>query len=259
MLDITTPIQYVKGVGPKKAEALAEVGIRTVYDLLLYLPFRYEDRSRRWHDCRYRVRPERDRRGRGRVGERPQRPADELQDRRAGAKDDSGKLKAVWFNQEYLKDTLTPGRRVLIYGTFEHTGFSLVPGGEKRAIRARRGRTGRDDARGSDRSRLRAHRADEPEDPEACFAFSRHRDAATACPSCCRKRSANATNCRRVKMRSRRSTFPKRMLPSSCSTRFARDAQKRLIFEELFLFFLALELRRAADKDDVEIVELSRR
>ena len=40
MLNIDTPIQFVKGVGPKKAEALAKVGIRTVYDLLLYLPFR---------------------------------------------------------------------------------------------------------------------------------------------------------------------------------------------------------------------------
>ncbi len=47
MLDTHTPIQFVKGVGPKKAEALAKVGINTVYDLLLYLPFRYEDRSRR--------------------------------------------------------------------------------------------------------------------------------------------------------------------------------------------------------------------
>ena len=47
MLDIDTPIQFVKGVGPAKADALAKAGIRTVYDLLLYLPFRYEDRSRR--------------------------------------------------------------------------------------------------------------------------------------------------------------------------------------------------------------------
>ena len=44
MLDLTTPVQYVKGVGPRLAEALAAKGIITVEDLLYYLPFRYEDR-----------------------------------------------------------------------------------------------------------------------------------------------------------------------------------------------------------------------
>ena len=31
-------ITYVKGIGPKKAEVLGKVGIRTVYDLLQYCP-----------------------------------------------------------------------------------------------------------------------------------------------------------------------------------------------------------------------------
>src|SRR5271170_4153375 len=44
MLELTTPVQYVKGVGPKLAEILATKGIATVGDLLNYLPFRYEDR-----------------------------------------------------------------------------------------------------------------------------------------------------------------------------------------------------------------------
>jgi ATP-dependent DNA helicase RecG len=37
-------IQFVKGVGPKRAEMLARSGIATVEDLLYHLPFRYEDR-----------------------------------------------------------------------------------------------------------------------------------------------------------------------------------------------------------------------
>jgi len=37
-----SPIQYVKGVGPQRATALASLGIRTVGDLLEYFPFRYE-------------------------------------------------------------------------------------------------------------------------------------------------------------------------------------------------------------------------
>ena len=44
MLEPTTSVQYVKGIGPRLAEVLEAKGIRTVDDLLHYLPFRYEDR-----------------------------------------------------------------------------------------------------------------------------------------------------------------------------------------------------------------------
>jgi ATP-dependent DNA helicase RecG len=42
----TTEVMYLKGVGPRRAELLAKRGIRTLEDLLGYLPFRYEDRIR---------------------------------------------------------------------------------------------------------------------------------------------------------------------------------------------------------------------
>src|SRR5436305_1527029 len=44
MLELSTPVKYVKGVGPRIADVLAGKGIYTVGDLLYYLPFRYEDR-----------------------------------------------------------------------------------------------------------------------------------------------------------------------------------------------------------------------
>ena len=44
MLELSTPVQYVKGVGPRIGEVLAAKGIHSVGDLLHYLPFRYEDR-----------------------------------------------------------------------------------------------------------------------------------------------------------------------------------------------------------------------
>src|ERR1700722_649296 len=44
MLDPSTSVQYVKGIGPRLADVLAGKGIHTVDDLLHYLPFRYEDR-----------------------------------------------------------------------------------------------------------------------------------------------------------------------------------------------------------------------
>jgi ATP-dependent DNA helicase RecG len=39
------PVQYLKGVGPKKAELLAKLGVVTVADLLYHFPLRYEDRT----------------------------------------------------------------------------------------------------------------------------------------------------------------------------------------------------------------------
>ncbi|HKY07823.1 MAG TPA: ATP-dependent DNA helicase RecG, partial [Candidatus Binatia bacterium] len=44
MRALETPIQFLSGVGPKRAGQLATLGIRTVGDLLQHLPFRYEDR-----------------------------------------------------------------------------------------------------------------------------------------------------------------------------------------------------------------------
>lgn len=44
-LKLDSDVQYLKGVGPRRAAALAGVGIRTVHDLLYFLPRRYIDRS----------------------------------------------------------------------------------------------------------------------------------------------------------------------------------------------------------------------
>ncbi len=44
VLTLETPVQFVKGIGPAIAKLLAEKNIATVEDLLLHLPFRYEDR-----------------------------------------------------------------------------------------------------------------------------------------------------------------------------------------------------------------------
>jgi ATP-dependent DNA helicase RecG len=44
-LRLNSPLQYVKGVGPKKGEALAKHGLKTVEDILHYYPRHYLDRS----------------------------------------------------------------------------------------------------------------------------------------------------------------------------------------------------------------------
>ena len=44
-VELTDSVQYLKGIGPIKAEALKLVGVETVEDLLYYIPRRYLDRS----------------------------------------------------------------------------------------------------------------------------------------------------------------------------------------------------------------------
>jgi ATP-dependent DNA helicase RecG len=44
VLTLTTEVRMIKGVGPQRAELLAKRGLYTLEDLLAYLPFRYEDR-----------------------------------------------------------------------------------------------------------------------------------------------------------------------------------------------------------------------
>jgi ATP-dependent DNA helicase RecG len=42
---LTQSVQFLKGIGPRRAEALEKIGIKTVYDLLFHVPRRYLDRS----------------------------------------------------------------------------------------------------------------------------------------------------------------------------------------------------------------------
>jgi len=39
------PVQYIKGVGPKKAALFEKLGVKSIRDLLFHFPMRYEDRS----------------------------------------------------------------------------------------------------------------------------------------------------------------------------------------------------------------------
>ena len=117
MLDLSTNVQYVKGIGPRFAEMLLEKGISTVEDLLYYLPFRYEDR----------LNP----RGIGEL--RPGEMASVIAEVRtsglfrtrrmpifemtAGQGRDT--LKCIWFNASYLQDKFHAGQLVALYGKVE--------------------------------------------------------------------------------------------------------------------------------------------
>ena len=116
VLRFDTPVQYVKGIGPRRAEQLAEHGIRTVADLVEYAPFRYEDRTRyvplaslregEWALALGTV---------VRVGG--------FQSKRRGlsvvevvVRDSSGQALVKFFNQPYLRSAYQPGMRLVLYG-----------------------------------------------------------------------------------------------------------------------------------------------
>ena len=44
-IKLSSPLQYLKGVGPRKAAVLNQAGMETVRDLLFYFPRRYLDRT----------------------------------------------------------------------------------------------------------------------------------------------------------------------------------------------------------------------
>lgn len=45
MGDLNTSIQYLKGIGPKRAYRLRRLGIETVRDLIYFIPRDYDDRT----------------------------------------------------------------------------------------------------------------------------------------------------------------------------------------------------------------------
>jgi ATP-dependent DNA helicase RecG len=122
-VDLPASVQYVKGVGPQRAEALAELGIRTVEDLLHHFPMRYEDRRRfaRIGDLRPGMKVS----VAGRIAAAGLRRTRRITLYEIRLDDDSNRrLKAVWFNQPFLKDVLPTGARVVLYGLVEADAYA---------------------------------------------------------------------------------------------------------------------------------------
>jgi ATP-dependent DNA helicase RecG len=117
MIELSTPVQYVKGIGPRIAEILASKGIATVDDLLHYLPFRYEDR----------LNP------RGIAELRAGEMATVIGEVRSSGlvltrrmpifkltlEQGRAHLRCLWFHGAYLKDKFKLGQLVALYGKVE--------------------------------------------------------------------------------------------------------------------------------------------
>jgi ATP-dependent DNA helicase RecG len=121
MPDLSTPVQYLKGVGPRIADLLAAKGIHVVEDLLYYLPYRYEDRLNPRGIAELRegemacVIAEVRGSGLFRTRRMPIFQMTAAQGRAS--------LTCIWFNGTYLKDRFKPGQAVALYGRVERGTF----------------------------------------------------------------------------------------------------------------------------------------
>lgn len=139
LVRLSSPLQFLKGVGPALAEKFQAKGLETVEDLLFYPPFRYEDRSRFIPLNQFRegqsgavqamvasTRTRTWRKGQQLLFEA------ELQD------DKGNRLQARWYNARYLAGEIVPGLRLVLFGKAEfdfqsgrvflaHPEFEVLP------------------------------------------------------------------------------------------------------------------------------------
>jgi len=127
-IDLQTPLQFLKGVGPRKAADLKRAGLVTVEDLFYRLPFRYEDRSRMQPIAS--LKPGAKAAVLGEI-----KSARLAVTRRRGFKifnavvgDASGAIRCTWMNQPFLADILHPHLSVVIFGDvrLDSTGLHFL-------------------------------------------------------------------------------------------------------------------------------------
>ena len=239
---LATPLQFLKGVGPRRAADFARVGLKTVEDLLYRFPLRYEDRSRLQPIAAIRSGVSVLVSGRvlSTAVHTTRRPGFKVFEALIG--DQSGALRATWLNQPYLREVFAKGQQVMLYGTTElHPTFGLQLTNPQYEILDE-----------SERETLHAGRIVPVYEKAGGVTCKMQRtiihavleqlpaDLAESLPETVRQRH---------RWPSRQAALLATHFPSSGTSveelnRYATAAQQRLIFEEAFAFQLGLLARR---------------
>ncbi len=126
-LTLDTSVQFLKGVGPRRAEAFQRMGIATVEDLLYHVPHRYLDATTVTPIAKAVV-------GNdvtlvGRVVSKAVVPTRRrLRIFRAVIRDNSGIVECAWPGQAYLDRVIKQGQLLLVTGPVKHYhGRQVVP------------------------------------------------------------------------------------------------------------------------------------
>ncbi len=124
---IDQPVQFLKGVGPRRAEAFARLGVRTVEDLLYHVPHRYLDATTVTPIAKADV-------GQdvaivGYVVSKAVVPTRRrLRIFRAVLKDASGVIECAWPGQAFLDRVIKQGQLLLVTGPVKYYhGRQIVP------------------------------------------------------------------------------------------------------------------------------------
>jgi ATP-dependent DNA helicase RecG len=110
-----TPVQFLRGAGPRRAEALARLEIRTVRDLLYHFPRAWADRTRLDTIATAEVGRDATLLATVRRVDVPRRRG--RADTIVTLEDGTGVLHAIWFGQPYMKRHFEPGQQLMLSGT----------------------------------------------------------------------------------------------------------------------------------------------
>ena len=119
MADLSTNVQFIRGIGPQKAKALSKLGITTLRDLIAWFPRRYEDRTALRHIAELQN-------GETACVAAMVAAPPTLAHIRKGmdlikvrAVDETGVLDVTFFNQTWLKNNLRQGETYIFCGRAE--------------------------------------------------------------------------------------------------------------------------------------------
>jgi ATP-dependent DNA helicase RecG len=255
VIPLDTPLQYLKGVGPRRAADLQRVGLATVEDLLYRFPIRYEDRGTFQPIAA--LRPGVPASIAGEVvscGVRPtRRPRFKIFEMLV--RDRTGSLRAIFFNQPFLGDVFRPHQRVILFGKLELTPHGLQLQNPQYEIVKGDGDEGPGE---SDEDTLHTGRIVPVYEKTGQLTTKMQRalvhHALSQLPSEVPDPLPAAVR-NRQQLIDRRTAltdvhFPPAGTPIDRLNGFRSPAQYRLIFEEFFLFQLGLVLRKRRSEED---------
>lgn len=115
MSDLKVDIQYVKGIGPKRAYKLNKLGIFTLKDLLYYFPRQYEDRNNLKKIAQLQNEDKATIKA-VILGITTSNPKKGMTLTKVDIKDETGYAKLVFFNQPYISNAFKSGDTILVFG-----------------------------------------------------------------------------------------------------------------------------------------------
>jgi ATP-dependent DNA helicase RecG len=249
---LQSSLQYLKGVGPRRAADLQRVGLVTIEDLLYRFPIRYEDRGS--FQTIASLRPGLAASVVGEVvgaGIRPtRRPRFKIFE--LVLRDKTGSLRAVWFNQPFLADVFHPHQRVILYGKLELSSHGLQLQNPQYEILKS------DDSTEGDDETIHTGRIVPVYEKTGTLTTKMQRalvhHALEHLPDMLPDPLPAVVRTRAGLIDRRRALaevhFPPAGTPLDELQRFRAPAQRRVIFEEFFLFQVGMVLRRRrADAD----------